>query len=210
MIFPVAVLPLFVSVSGDPNPGGSGSVASDLSSVTYDITLENQQQAVLSTNNAYFTDTVSYSIANPSSNEFTYNIPFSYSTPSGAYYGPYEGSTNSLATTNGLFTSTLTVSGLEQPYYSCPQAGFLWNYNNGSYTTQSSASSHSVSLQNSYSSSQTIDNYISTISLANTAPTYVSSYLQFLGTGSEMELYFNISQPVFTGVMIGVMETCHV
>lgn len=192
------------SVSGDPNPGGSGSVASDLSSVSYDITLENQQQAVLSTNNAYFTDTVSYSIANPSSNEFTYNIPFSYSTPSGAYYGPYEVSTNSLTTTNGLFTSTLTVSGLEQPYYSCPQAGFQWNYNNGSYTTQSSASSHSVSLQNSYSSSQTIDNYISTISLANTAPTYVSSHLEFLGTGSEMELCFNISQPVFTGELESV------
>ena len=33
------------SVGGDPNPGGSGSVASDLSSVSYDITLENQQQA---------------------------------------------------------------------------------------------------------------------------------------------------------------------
>lgn len=187
------------AVTGDPNPGGSGSVTSSASDVTYVITLENQEQATYNSLSSYFTDSIAYSPSNPSPNEFTYAVPFSFSTPSGAYYGKYESAINSLSTDSATFNPTVTVSSLEQVDYSCPQAGFLVSLNNGSYTQQSTQEYHTYTYSSAYSSAQTIDNYIQTISVANIPPTYVSSYLQFMGTGSEMRLYFNISQPVFAG-----------
>ena len=190
---------MFGNVNGDPNPGGSGSVATSASSVTYTITLENQEQAVLNNVGSYFSGSVAYSPSNPSPNEFTYAVPFSFSTPSGAYFGPYESGTNSFITDSGTFVPSVTVIDLEQVDYSCSHAGFFISLNNGSYSQQSNAQDHSYTYSSTYTSAQTIDNYIRTISVANTAPQYVSSYLQFMGTGSEMELYFNISQPVFSG-----------
>ena len=64
------------NVNGDPNPGGSGTVATTASSVTYTITLENQEQAVLNNVGSYFSGSVAYSPSNPSPNEFTYAVPF--------------------------------------------------------------------------------------------------------------------------------------
>ena len=190
---------MFGNVNGDPNPGGSGTVATTASSVTYTITLENQEQAVLNNVGSYFSGSVAYSPSNPSPNEFTYAVPFSFSTPSGAYFGTYESGTNSFLTDSATFSPSVTVIDLEQVDYTCSQAGFFISLNNGSYSQQSNAQDHSYTYSNTYTSAQTIDNYIQTISVANTAPKYVSSYMEFMGTGSEMKLYFNISQPVFTG-----------
>lgn len=187
------------NANGDPNPAGSGGVATSASSVTYTITLENQEKAVLDNVGSYFSGSVAYNPSNPSPNEFTYAVPFSFSAPSGAYFGTYESGTDSFSTNSATFVPTVTVSALEQVGYSCSQAGFFLSLNNGSYSQQSNAQDHSYTYTNTYTSAQTIDNYIQTISVANTAPQYASSDLQFLGTGSEMKLYFNISQPVFSG-----------
>lgn len=187
------------SVSGDPNPGGSGATATSDTAVTYSITLENQEQASLNNVASYYSSSISYTPANPSPNEFTYAIPFSFSTPSGAYFGPYESGTNSLTTGTAAFVPDVTVSDLEQVDYGCTQAAFFVSLNNGSYAQQSNEQYHTYTYSSTYSSSQTIDNYIQTISAANTAPGYKSSYLDFTGTGSEAELYFNITQPDFAG-----------
>ena len=151
---------MFGNVNGDPNPGGSGSVATSASSVTYTITLENQEQAVLNNVGSYFSGSVAYSPSNPSPNEFTYAVPFSFSTPSGAYFGPYESGTNSFITDSGTFVPSVTVIDLEQVDYSCSQAGFFISLNNGSYSQQSNAQDHSYTYSSTYTSAQTIDNYI--------------------------------------------------
>ena len=187
-------------VSGDPVPTSTPSLDEcDLLQVTYNITLIDQKMATEVTDSSYYSASIPYAPSNPSPNEFTYNISFSYSTPSDAYYGAYESAENSYSLDYGSDSFSLSVSGLVQPYYSCPQSGFLWSLNNGSYASQSSASSHSVSATSTASSSGTVNDFISTISVANTPPKFVSSGLEYTGTGSAVRLYFNISQPKFSG-----------
>ena len=125
------------------NPVGDPDLVSGTSS-TYSFSYYLSSQYQVSSASTTQTTSASYSYSQLYSNEMNSSFSFSIGTPSGAFFGAYESSANSLSTS----TPTVTFSPQEtvsNPYYSYAQNDLVINVSNA--VTYSSSSSNSSQRQ---------------------------------------------------------------
>jgi hypothetical protein len=180
----------FNSDGNDPN----------VPSYTFSYNLTDQHQVKASCFNDG-TQSISYTIVNKSSNEFTTSLSDCLGTPPSAYFGTYESSQSSLTTTQATDKYTGSISDLVQLYPTADQN--YWEYRiSGSSsianTSQSSTTDHTVPLPTyTTTSSGTPSWTIYTYEFANSKPVIHTAAIKFSNHNSTAILFLNATQPTF-------------
>ena len=168
--------------------------------------LTSQQQVITASTTESSSPAYTYSQVSGTANEASALYNFSATTPSSAVFINYETSTNSLKTTPTTITFAQIIT-VTNPYSTCVQNELTVSVTGSSVGSFSSANSLNPSFNipsATYTSSATPLWHVSLQAYGNTAPTYVNSNVIFSSSSNMAKLYFNATQPVFSGEQVNI------